>query len=291
MKTAFHKRIWFLVPALILLSVVITLMSSTRAFAGYVRLSTTSVTLYKKGGAKTIQLVLYDDDQPVAAVWKSSKKGIASVSGNGYVKAKRYGTTKITATYAGVKYTCKVKVRNKSGYYKNCIKAYKKFLVNPYVTYTSKGARAQADNFWSSDLDGDGIPELLVNVVAPNGRYHVLYRYTNGIMSTGQLLGICADFQWYSSVRVMNFRKIEPDQDLFIWSRDNGITLNSMAIIRRKHNKDTYYISDGSTTSYGIKISAVEFRNYVDHDILGYTSPKAVTLHPNNSSNRSRYLK
>ena len=291
MKTIVSKRIWLLISAIILVSVFITLIPASRAYAGNVQLNATSLTLYRKGGTKSFQLILYDDDQPVAAVWKSSRKRVASVSANGFVKAKRYGTTKITATYAGVKYTCKVKVRTKSGTYKNCIKAYKKFLMNPYVTYTTRGARAQADNFCSIDLDCNGMPELLVNVVANGLRYHVLYHYTDNKMSTGQILGACADFIWYPSVRVVNFRKIEPDQTLQIWSRDNGTTLNSMAILRSRHNRQYYYISDGSMTSYGTQVPALEFRNYVDHDILGYSKSKALTFRVNTPSNRSRYLK
>ncbi len=291
MKTVSRKHIWLLIPVLVF-TAFLALMAPSRAFAGNVRLSHTKVNLYRKGGQKTVQLVLYDDDMPVPAIWKSSRKRVASVSANGFVKAKRNGTTKITATYGGVKYTCKIKVRSKSATYKRCIKAYKKFLMNPYVTYTEKGNRGQADNFYSLDLDGNGIPELLVNVVAANGnRYHVLYHYTDNRITIGQELGVCGDFIWYPSARVMNYTQYESGQTLYFWSRDNGITLNSMAIIRHRKGKNTYYVTDGSIGTYGLQIDALDFRNYVDHDILGYCASKSIVLHVNTPYNRSRYLK
>ena len=166
------------------------------------------------------------------------------------------------------------------------------FLMNPYVTYTEKGNRGQADNFYSLDLDGNGIPELLVNVVTANGnRYHVLYHYTDNQITIGQELGVCGDFIWYPSARVMNYTQYESGQTLYFWSRDNGITLNSMAIIRHRKGKNTYYVTDGSIGTYGIQIDALDFRNYVDHDILGYSASKSIVLHVNTPYNRSRYLK
>jgi hypothetical protein len=157
MKTSFRRKIWLLLPSLILVSVLIALMPYSRTFAASVKISKSKVTLYKNGGRKKIHLYLYEDGEKVSAKWKSSKKSVATVSSSGYVKAKRKGTAKITATYHGKKYTCKVKVRGTSSTYKKCIKAYNTFLKNPYVTYTTKGATDQADNFCSMDLDGNGI--------------------------------------------------------------------------------------------------------------------------------------
>lgn len=292
MKNAFHKRIWLLIPALIMFSIIIALMSSSRAFAGDVQISLTKLNLYTNGGRKSIRLYIYDDGQPVQANWKSSKKKVAAVSSNGVVTAKKKGTAKITASYAGATYTCTIKVSGTSGVYKNCIKAYKSFLMNPYVTYTSGGKTAQADNFYSIDLDSNGIPELLVNVVDSSGkRYHVLYHFKDWRISTGQILGACSDFIWYPSRRIMNYRKIESDQSLYVYSRDNGTTLNSLAIDQRKHGKDTYYISDGSMGSYGTKISSLQFHNYVDRDLLNYSDSKRITLYVNTPYNRSRFLK
>ena len=70
-----------------------------------------------------LDLFLYDknriaDDEenegavlPVPGVrWKSSNKKVASVKGNGTVKAKKAGKVTITGTYAGKTYRCKIKV-------------------------------------------------------------------------------------------------------------------------------------------------------------------------------------
>ena len=291
MKNNVIKRFRLMIPVLILMCAFFTMSASSHASAGTVRISKSKVNLYTDGGRSNIKLKILDDNNPVQAHWSSSKKKIATVSSTGKVKAKRTGTTTIYGTYAGFTYKCKVTVRKTSGKYKKCIKAYNRFLMNPYVLYTDNGRRAQADNFCTVDLDNNGIPELLVNVVTSEGRYHVIYRYKKGKMTTGQQLGICSDFMWYPSKRVMNFIKYEANQSLVIYSRDNGTTLNSIAILRRQRNRDRYYESDGSIKNYGERVSAVEFRNYVDHDILNYTTPKAVTMHVNTPYNRSRFLK
>ena len=111
MKTSFRRKIGLFLPALILVSVLITLMPSVRAFAG-VKLSKSKVTLYKNGGRKKIHLYLYEDGEKVSAKWKSSKKSVATVSSSGKVKARRKGTARITATYHGKKYTCTVMVQD-----------------------------------------------------------------------------------------------------------------------------------------------------------------------------------
>lgn len=46
--------------------------------------------------------------------WISSKKSVATVNKSGKVTAKKKGTAKITAKYAGKKYTCKVTVKAKA---------------------------------------------------------------------------------------------------------------------------------------------------------------------------------
>lgn len=292
MKTSLRRKIWLLIPSLLLFSVLMALVPSVRAYAGSVKISKKKVSLYTNGGRKKIHLYLYENGEKVSAKWKSSKKSVAKVSSSGTVTARKKGTAKITATYKGKKYTCKIKVRRTSKTYKKCIKAYNKFLMNPYVTYTSKGARDQADNFCSMDLDGNGIPELLVNVVASNGsRYHVLYRYSGGKMSTGQILGVCRDFIWYPSKKVMCYTKVEKKQTLTVWSKHNSVTLNAKAIIVRKSGKNKYYVGETTDGSYGTKVSALKFRNYVDHDLLNYSSSKAVTLHVNTPYNRSVFLK
>lgn len=292
MKNETCKPVRLLIPALITAFLLIALIPSFRASADTIMLSNSKVYLYTNGGRKKIHLYLYDDGVPVKASWKSSKKKVATVSSSGVVKAKKKGTTTITATYQGIRFQCKIKVRKKSSVYKKAIKAYNKFLKNPYVTYTSKGARAQADNFRTIDLDRDGVPELLVNVVTSAGnRYHVLYHYNGSRMSTGQQLGICADFVWYSSPRVLFYKKLESKQTLSVYSRDNGITLNSFGIIVTKKSKSTYYKSNGDMDNYGTKVSALEFRNYVDHDVMNYAASKQIELYLNTPYNRSRFLK
>ena len=293
MKTITHKRILLLIPALLVLTAIIALMPSFRASASSVRLSKSHVNLYTSGGRKKIHLYLYEDGKKVKASWTSSKSRVASVSSSGVVRAKRTGTAKITARYAGMNFTCSIKVRRRSGTYKKAIKAYNTFLMNTYVTYTDSGDKAQADNFTALDLDKNGIPELLVNVVTPDGdRHYVLYRYKNKKISIGQQLGVCSDFVWYDKKGVLSYWQYMSNESLFIYGEDSGSDLETFAVVRRKNGKNRYYID--TTTygkGYGRKVSALEFRNYVDHDVLNYTSPKAVPFYINTPYNRSVFLK
>ncbi len=294
MNNKYCTRVRLLLPAFLFAVMLSVLISSCIAFAGTVTISKKKCNLYTNGGKEQIRLYVMKDGKKVSASWKSSNKKVATVSSKGLVKAKKSGTAKITASYGGQKFTCKVTVRKKSGTYKKCIETYNVFLKQPYVTYKSDGSHGQADNFCSVDLDKNGIPELLVCVVAPGGdRYHVLYRYTKGKMTTGQRLGICRDFIWYSSRKIMNYTEIESDRILSVYAKHNGVTLNSRAVAVYEYDGDeSYYKSsaDGKKVFYK-KISALKFRNYVDHDLLKYKGGKKLTLYVNTPYNRSRYLK
>ncbi len=294
MKNEYRIRVRLLFPAFLLAVVLSVLLSASIAFAGTVAISNTKCNLYTKGGRKTIQLSLTDNGQPVSAVWKSSNKKVAKVTDYGLVKAKKTGTARITATYMGVKYTCKIRVRKTSQNYRKCIKRYNTFLKQRYVTYKADGSHDQADNFCCVDLDKNGIPELLVNVVVPGGdRYHVLYRFTDGKMSKGQMLGICKDFSWCKSRMIVNYTRVESDQALSVYSKDNGVTLNSVAVgVYRYDGGQSFYQSSANGKKVFYKqMSALGFRNYVDHDLLNYKALKKLTLHVNTPSNRKKYLK
>lgn len=74
-----------------------------------------SQTILLKG--QTEQLKLQGAKKGV--VWSSKKTSIATVSKNGKVKAKKAGTTTVTAKYKNKKYTCKIKVENPELTHKN----------------------------------------------------------------------------------------------------------------------------------------------------------------------------
>ncbi len=293
MKLKLRTRLWMLLPMMILAAMICIMMPSSRAFARTAAISNSRINLYLNGGLKRYRLTIIDNGQVVSASWKSSKKKVASVTSGGLVKAKRTGWTTIKAYYGGQVFTCKVHVKNTSKTYKKAIKAYTKFLKNHYCVYASKGRTDQPDEFWSKDLDDNGIPELLVNVYEGKSPYYVLYQYEGGRMSTGQRLDICGNFVWYSSPNVLNYTKYETGRELSVYARDNGTTLNSLAVaVGNYSGSQAYYISraDG-TDPFETKVGANRFRNYVDHDLLGYSSSKKVTMHVNTPYNRSRFLK
>lgn len=293
MKQEFRTRLWLLLPMMILCAVIFAIISSDPAFAGSVKMNYSSFNLYTNGGKKSITLKLTDDGEVVKAKWKSSRKRVATVSSKGRVKAKRSGWTTIKATYDGHTYTCKIHVRKKSGTYKKAIKAYTTFLKNPYCLYKSNGARAQADEFCSVDLNKDGIPELLASVYSNGNYYFVLYHYSGGEMSTGQRLGKCSDFVWYSSRRILNYAKYESKRQLSVYGKHNGTALRfKAAMTGTSKGKHTYYINtQDETVLLDEKVSATKFRNYVDHDLLHYCNGKLLTMRINTPYNRSRYLK
>lgn len=74
--------------------------------ASAVKLNKTSISL---NVGKTYTLKVTGTKEKLA--WRSSNKGVATVSSKGLVKAKRKGTAVITAKYGRKKLTCKVTVK------------------------------------------------------------------------------------------------------------------------------------------------------------------------------------
>jgi len=77
--------------------------------------------------------------------WKSSNKKVATVSSRGKVKAKKKGTTTITAKVGGKKYKCKITVK------KAKVLKVGKYNVK-YGTYKGKGKLLNADKEYSAKL-------------------------------------------------------------------------------------------------------------------------------------------
>ncbi len=117
-----------LVCALFLSSLILT---PSEVLAAKPKLNKKSVTLRI---GKTTQLKVSGTKQKIT--WRSSKKSIATVTSKGRVKAKKLGSTKITASFAGKKLSCKVTVigsvsDTKSGGKLNPLSAYEEHTI-PY---------------------------------------------------------------------------------------------------------------------------------------------------------------
>ena len=104
-----------------------------------VQLNKTTLSLYT---GKSYTLTLTNNTRK--ANWSSSKKSVATVSGNGRVSAKGKGNCLITARVDGHKYVCKVTVKQKAA-------TSKKQVTYVYVTDTgSKYHRAGCRYLWNS---------------------------------------------------------------------------------------------------------------------------------------------
>nr|MBP3598334.1 Ig-like domain-containing protein [Eubacterium sp.] len=84
---------------------------------------------------KTVRLKVSGTKEKIT--WRSSKKSVATVTSKGRVKAKKIGTAKIYASFAGKKLTCKVTVTGsvtdtKSGGKLNPLSAYDEHTINYY---------------------------------------------------------------------------------------------------------------------------------------------------------------
>ena len=133
------KHITMLLVFVMLFSVFASTSTITASAKTKIKLSKTSITL-TLGKSKTIKLSGLTKKQAKKVKWKSANKKIATVS-KGKITSKNVGTTKITATYKGKKYKCKVLVRP------NFKKLYDKYC-SPEV------ARVAGDNSYLS-LDSD----------------------------------------------------------------------------------------------------------------------------------------
>lgn len=78
-----------------------------------IKINVNNITL-QMGKTRQLSLAGISQKANKKVAWKSSKKSVASVSAKGRVKAKKRGTTVISAKYKGRTYRCKVKVVEKS---------------------------------------------------------------------------------------------------------------------------------------------------------------------------------
>lgn len=126
---------------LVLMTMIMTLalMPIQSDAAKKVKLSKSTLSLYV-GNSHT--LVLKNNKSKVK--WSSSKKSVATVTGNGKVKARKKGSCTVTAKVGVHKYVCKVTVHKKAS-------SSKKHVTYVYVTDTgSKYHRNGCRYLWNS---------------------------------------------------------------------------------------------------------------------------------------------
>lgn len=280
--TGRQSRILLLIAAL-MIAMVMVMVPAAKAEAAGLKLNRKNVTLYLSG-KKTYRLKARMDGVRVHPTYRSSAKKIATVSDSGKIRAKKAGSCTITANYNGVKARVRVNVRkDNSGRRKAAIQAYNDFLKQPYVTYTEAGARGQADLFYSLDLDGNRVPELLTAVASGPDRWYVLYNFRGGKISYGQRIGAATVFKWYPKAGVLAFRTFDRGRSYYHYATYDGRELEVVARVTEYNGRTTYRVD-------GEKVDALEFRESVDHDLLNYEGGIDIIPHVNTPDNRAAFL-
>lgn len=210
------KHITMLLVFVMLFSVFASTSTITASAKTKIKLSKTSITL-TLGKSKTIKLNGLTKKQAKKVKWKSANKKIATVS-KGKITSKNVGTTKITATYKGKKYKCKVLVRP------NFKKLYDKYC-SPEV------ARVAGDNsflFLDSDPYDIGTDSEDYEDVSNWLYYDKLYE--SNIKAINKALGL-------------------PDS---VWEKING-TSASMGELTLSYKNKGFYISWTYHPDYGLE--------------------------------------
>lgn len=176
MKKTIHKKLFGSILAALMISICVPYIPftsgniTTDVQAASPKLSSSKLTL-SRGQSHKLRM----KNTKKKVVWRSSRKSVASVSKNGTIKAKNTGTATITAKIGKKKYKCQVTVITKK---KAALKAYAKILRQK--KYANESNDISKCHFAVSDLNADGIPELLIasdfNILSIN-KY---YTYANG---------------------------------------------------------------------------------------------------------------
>ncbi|MCM1284216.1 MAG: Ig-like domain-containing protein [Muribaculaceae bacterium] len=103
MKKNFGKQ---LLTLLLAIALVCTIFPTSTIAASKVKLNKTKATIYV-GGSVTLKLT----GTKKTVKWSSGKKSVATVSKKGVVTGKKKGSTDITATAGGKRYTCRITVK------------------------------------------------------------------------------------------------------------------------------------------------------------------------------------
>lgn len=280
-ETGRKSRLMFILLTAILV-LFLTAAVPARAEASTLTISDSKVSLYLKG-TKTTRIYAYLDGKSVKPKFSSTSKRIATVNKSGKITAKKAGVCYIIAKYGKKKVRCKVVVKRQSSEYEKAISKYNDFLKYSYVTFQDSGRRKQADNFFSLDVDGNGIPELFAAAVYGPDRWYVMYTFEDGKMSFGQRIGAGNNFSWYPKAKVLGYQTFVGNKAYYHYTQLDDGELVERARVTVKGKKTTYSVD-------GEKVSAIEFREAVDHDLLNFEGPRRLIPPVNTPANRAVYL-
>ncbi len=126
----------------------------------------------KKGESIKLQLRSLTSKQKKKVRWKSSKKAVATVTGNGKIKARKKGKAVIYATYKKKKYGCVIRVidKNKEEYVTGGESSYREFKVD-YVLHSKKNGNIHYNAYFPESYDGKKPYALFVTLPGYQGLY------------------------------------------------------------------------------------------------------------------------
>ncbi len=162
----------------------------------------------------------------------------------------------------------------------NALKAYENILVNnPYEDYDGGGFTAKTFNVL--DINGDNIPELVINGEAPN-----IFTYKDGqAVFLYNSWVLCSMYYSEKSHNLMYYYSWKGDKDYTIYAfNENGKELKELKSLTYS-DKKYYVVKDGKKT----KITKASFDKCLKKYMPGKV--KLDTPYENTEANRSTYLK
>jgi hypothetical protein len=203
--------------------------------------------------------------------WTSSKKSVATVgSSTGKVKAKKAGTSTITAKVSGKKYRCRVTVKSSTvkatgttgtGTKANPLSGYDKFTFNYYEEGKKKGKfRIQLLLFTSGDEAAQMAANNSTNPVPEENQEYLYFKFQIHYLSGDQTINARDVFNYYyniygenSTVQMKNLDWgffFEPVDDLGTTELQpgNNITCSKAVLVNKGYGPITYKIQTGKNS-------------------------------------------
>lgn len=221
--------------------------------------------------------------------WKSSNKKIATVSSKGKVTAKKAGKVTITAKANGKTAKCTVTVKNKSWK-----ELYKAFLAKSKVK--AGNYNFKPGYFRVLNINGKGVPELIVSSSTGYGDYYVYTIVNNKVKYAGNC--------YRRAMFAHKFTYCKKYKGIFVDGWINqvggsygylyGMNSSGKKLVLKQHateyhsTGDSYYY--GTTASQSKKVSRSKYlsfcKKYFKESLM-----KEYAMYANTEANRIRYVK
>lgn len=228
------------------------------AEAATIKLNKKNLTLY---AGKSASLKVRGTKAKVK--WTSSKKGIASVSSTGKVKARTSGSTTITAAVSGKKLRCKVVVKTKAG---KGTKASPKsaYSANTFTYYEEGKKKGKFSikllRFESGEEAAALAKNNSANPVPESNQEYIYFKFQIRYISGSQSIEAKDIFNYYYNIYGSHSTKqltnldwgffFEPVDDLgtVVLSPGNNVICSKAILIQKGYSPITYRIQTGKSS-------------------------------------------